>query len=117
MEANEVTSSARARRARRLRAQRVSDGGISVPPLRHRGHLVAGWMEVVLQGGFEINGGHNLTCVTVPWPSWRGPDRHHLRRAASPAPRFKRRGRASVELDGARSCSCCEVRLSALTRR
>ena len=49
--------------------------------------------------------------------SWCGPDRHHLRRAASPTPHFKRRGRASVELDGTRSCSCCEVRLSALTRR
>ena len=54
-------------------------------------------------------------CVVAA--SWCGPDRHHLRRAASPAPHFKRRGRASVELDGARSCSCCEVRLSALTRR
>ena len=48
--------------------------------------------------------------------SWCGTDRHHLRRAASPARRFQRRGRASAELDGARSCLCCEVRLSALAR-
>ena len=54
-------------------------------------------------------------CVVAA--SWCDPDRHHLHRAASPAPHFKRRGRASDELEGARSCSCCEVRLSALTRR
>ena len=74
-------------------------------------------------GGLPPWAASKLTTVTfdvrdreVP-ASWCGPDRHDLRRAASPARHFKRRGRASVELDGTRSCSCCEVRPSVLARR
>ena len=61
---------------------------------------------ILLSTGYGHRAASKLMAVTFDVRGrcgGRGPDRHHLRRAASPARRFQRRGRALVELDGARS--------------